>query len=55
MLGEWRTFESPKSIEIPVFTGLRFVDPTRIAKNGSILLVVQVQGNKGMEIVDLCG
>lgn len=47
------TFQPPKGIKVSIFTRLRLINPTRVAKNGRIFLMIEIQRNERMEEIHL--
>jgi hypothetical protein len=47
------TLESSKGVEISIFTGLCFVDPAWISKNGGIFLMCGIKRDKRVEVIKL--
>jgi hypothetical protein len=52
-MGDCHTLKSAKSIKGAIFARLSLVDPAWIAEGRSVLLMTEIQGDKGVEIVHL--
>ena len=49
------TFESSESVKVAIFARLCFVNPARVTEGRGILLVAEIQGDEGVEVINLCG
>ena len=49
------TFKSSESVKVAIFARLCFVNPARITEGRGILLVAEIQGDEGVEVINLCG
>lgn len=47
------TFQSSEGIKVAIFARLCFINPTRVAEDGGIFLMREIERHKGMKMIYL--